>query len=74
MMHTQCPECDLIFTPEKHDDEIMRLRAKNTRYRDVLEEIESKTFQWVMTKDNATDLLLVLRPIREKCREALKEE
>lgn len=36
-MHTQCPECDLIFTPEKHGDEIIRLRAENARYREALE-------------------------------------
>ena len=36
-MHTKCPECNLVFTPENHDDEIKILRAENARYRKALE-------------------------------------
>ncbi len=57
-----------------HAEATKELLEENARYQEALLSIESNTFQWVMTKDNAADLLLVLRPIREKCREALKEE
>jgi hypothetical protein len=54
--------------------DIEKLKQENLRLKDTLSSIESSTFQWVMTKDNAADILLVLRPIRKKCREALKGE
>lgn len=37
MSHTKCPECNLIFTPKNHEDEIKTLRAENARYRKALE-------------------------------------
>lgn len=37
MSHTKCPECNLIFTPKNHEDEIKTLRAENARYREALE-------------------------------------
>lgn len=61
------------------DDQLAHAQAtkelidKLAKAREALLSIESRTFQWVMTKDNAADLLLVLRPIKEKCREVLKE-
>lgn len=36
MSHTKCPECNLIFTPKNHEDEIKTLRAENARYREAL--------------------------------------
>ena len=42
-MHTKCPECNLEFTPESHEDEIKILRAENARYRKASEFYTDKT-------------------------------
>ena len=35
--HARCPECDLIFSPEWHTNELFHLKAENARYRKALE-------------------------------------
>ena len=39
--HARCPECDLIFSPEWHTNELFHLKAENARYREALEHYES---------------------------------
>lgn len=72
-MHTKCPECDLTFSPEFHEDKIEKLEAENARYREALSKIESLTFSWVMTKENAEDILLIVAPIRDAVRKTREE-
>jgi|LakMenEpi03Aug12_release.lakeMendotaPanAssembly.Ray.scaffolds.fasta_scaffold00313_84 hypothetical protein len=64
MSHTKCPECNLIFTPKNHEDEIKTLRAENARFRDALEDIVHCIYS-----NEAT-----LNYCEKKAREALKGE
>jgi hypothetical protein len=49
------------------------LQSKLAKAREALSKIESLTFSWVMTKENAEDILLVVAPIRDAVRKTREE-
>jgi predicted ATP-dependent protease len=49
------------------------LKSKLTKAMAALSNIESLTFSWVMTKENAEDILLVVAPIRDAVRKTKEE-
>jgi len=48
------------------------LKEENARLRAALNNVQALTFSWVMTKDNATDILLVVKPIRDFVKKTLE--
>jgi cell shape-determining protein MreC len=52
--------------------EIDQLKEENARLKKALNKIFSLTHKWVVTKNNAEEVLSIVKPIRQVCDEALK--
>ena len=48
------------------------LKAENARFREAIDSIRTLTFCFVMNKDTASEILSIVKPIREKCSKILE--
>ena len=67
-----CPFCSMTFTPFPSLSPAIVLKEENAKLKDALNKVFSLTHKWVVTKDNAEEVLNIVKPIRQVCDEALK--